>query len=152
MTLCRSKVARATGPRWLHLVVALAPATLAAPAGAQLQEAMAAQVEVDRAAAQSQNTINQIRERTLDAGGRAQEANAAAETLERFNRQLEAQVRTQEEELASIDEQLVQIETTQREVQPLMRQMVDTLEQFVALDVPFLLDIRTTRVKRCSRG
>jgi hypothetical protein len=129
-------------------VVALAPAAIAAPACAQFQEALAAQVEADRAAAQSQNTIDQIRERILDAGGRAAEANAAAENLERFNRQLAEQVATQEEELASIDEQLVEIETTQREVQPLMLQMVDTLEQFIALDVPFLLEERTARVQR----
>lgn len=148
MIVSRTKVAIATRPRWVRLVAALAPAALAAPASAQLQEALAAQIEVDRAAAQSQNTIDQLRERTLDAGGRASEANAAAESLERFNRQLEAQVREQEEELSSIEEQLVQIETTQREVQPLMLQMLETLEQFIELDVPFLLDERTARVNR----
>ena len=49
--------------------------------------------------------------------------------------------------MASIERQLTEIETTNREVQPLMQQMVDTLEQFVKLDVPFLLEERTARVQ-----
>jgi hypothetical protein len=128
--------------------VVLVPAAFAAPAGAQLQEALTAQVEVDRAAAQSQNTINDLRERAQDADARAAQSNAEAESLERFNRQLEEQVREQEKEVASIEQQLVDIETTTREVQPLMQQMVDTLARFIELDVPFLLDVRTDRVRR----
>lgn len=128
-------------------MVALVPAALAAPAGAQLQEALTAQVQADRAAAQSQEQINQIRERTQDAAGRYAQAVADAESLERFNAQLQEQVNSQLEEIASIERQLTEIETTQREVQPLMQQMVDTLARFVELDVPFLLDERTARVQ-----
>jgi hypothetical protein len=148
MIRTQTKVALATGPRWLRLCVVLVPAAFAAPAGAQLQEALTAQVEVDRAAAQSQNTINDLRERAQDADARAAQSNAEAESLERFNRQLEEQVREQEKEVASIEQQLVDIETTTREVQPLMQQMVDTLARFIELDVPFLLDVRTDRVRR----
>jgi hypothetical protein len=142
----KSKVAKATGPRLLHLVVAIVPVVLAAPAGAQLTEALTAQVQADQQAAQSQTTLNDIRERTQDAAGRYAQAVADAESLERYNNQLADQVKSQEEEIASIERQLIEIETTNREVQPLMQQMVDTLERFVDLDVPFLREERTGRV------
>lgn len=128
-------------------MVALLPAALAAPAGAQLQEALTAQVQTDRAAAQSQAQIDEVRERTADAAGRYAQAMADAESLERFNAQLQEQVTSQEEEIASIERQLSDIDTTQREVQPLMQQMVDTLARFVELDVPFLPDERSARVQ-----
>jgi hypothetical protein len=143
----KTKVATATAPRWIHLLVVLVPAALAAPAGAQLQEALTAQAQVDRDAAQAQEQVNEVRERTQDAAGRYAQAMADADSLERFNAQLQEQVNGQEEEIASIEQQLLQIETTNREVQPLMQQMVDTLVRFVELDVPFLLEERTTRVE-----
>ena len=128
-------------------MVAVVPAALAAPAGAQLQEALTSQVQVDQQAAENQRELNGIRERTQDAAGRYAQAVADAESLERYNSQLEEQVRSQEQEIASIEEQIVEIETTNREVQPLMQQMVDTLERFIELDVPFLLEERTARVQ-----
>ena len=142
----RPKVARATGARWIRLCVVLVPVVFAAPAGAQLQEALTQQVQVDKEAAANQNELNQIRERTQDASGRYQQATADAESLERFNKQLEEQVNKQNEEVASIEKQLVDIETTTREVQPLMLRMVDTLAEFIKLDVPFLVEERTVRV------
>jgi hypothetical protein len=72
---------------------------------------------------------------------------ADVDSLDRYNNQLQEQVRSQEEEIASIEQQLNDIDTTNREVQPLMQQMVDTLARFVELDVPFLLDERTARVQ-----
>ncbi len=82
-----------------------------------------------------------------DPGTRYAQAVTEAESLERFNRQLEEQVRSQQDEIASIQQQLVRIETTQREVQPLLQQMVDSLEKFIQLDVPFLIEERMNRVK-----
>jgi hypothetical protein len=82
-----------------------------------------------------------------DAASRYAQAMADTASLERFISQQEAQVKSQEEEIASIERQLVEIETTNREVQPLIQQMVDTLARFVELDVPFLLEERTARVK-----
>lgn len=146
MTLLKNKVAKAAGPRLLHLLVAIVPAFLAAPAGAQLAEALTAQAQVDRDAAASQATLDTLRDRAQDAAGRYAQALADAESLERYNNQLQEQVASQETEIASIERQLVEIETTNREVQPLMQQMVDTLERFVQLDVPFLIEERTARV------
>ena len=129
-------------------MVALVPAGFVTPAAAQLQEALTQQVAADNEAAQNQQELNGIRERTQDAQAREEQASAEAESLERFNRQLEEQVEVQETELASIARQLVEIETTNREVQPLMQQMVEALDRFVQLDVPFLLDERTIRVNK----
>lgn len=147
MISSKNKVATATSRRWLHLMVALVPAALAAPAGAQLEQALTAQVETDRNAAEVQARIDAVRDRTLDAAGRYAQALAEAESLERYNDQLAEQVQSQEEEIASIERQLVEIEQTNREVQPLMQQMVDTLAQFIELDIPFLLEERTNRVQ-----
>jgi hypothetical protein len=147
ITLFKTKVAAATGRGLAYLLVAMVPALLAAPAGAQLQEALTAQVQADKEAAASQEAINQTRERTQDAAGRYAQAVADAESLERYNNQLQEQVKSQQTEIGSIERQLTEIETTNREVQPLMQQMVDTLARFVELDVPFLLEERTARVQ-----
>jgi hypothetical protein len=82
-----------------------------------------------------------------DPASRYAQAMADTASLERFIRQQEDQVRSQEAEVASLERQLVEIETTNRQVQPLMEQMVNTLARFVELDVPFLLEERTTRVR-----
>lgn len=126
-------------------------ATLAAAvAGAQLNQTLQAQIEVDRAAAQAQQQIDDLRNRTLDAAARYAQAMTEAESYEQYNEQLSAQVESQQEEIQSIEQQLLDIETTNREVQPLMDQMVQALDQFVALDVPFLIKERTERVNNLN--
>ncbi len=126
------------------------PAPAPAPAaatGQQITQALQAQVQTDKDAAQNQKEVDNLRDKTQDAAGKYAQAMADADSLERYNKQLDAQVKSQEAEMASIERQLTDIETTNREVQPLMQQMVDTLDQFVKLDVPFLLDERTARVQ-----
>ena len=88
---------------------------------------------------------------TEDAASRYARAMADTESLQRYNLLLEEQVRSQEAEVASIGRQMVEIETTSRQVQPLMQEMVNTLDQFVKLDVPFLIEERTARVADLKR-
>ena len=100
----KTKVATATGPRWVHLMVALVPAALrrtcrrTAPRGAH-----GASPSRPRRRRSARTSSTSIRERTQDAAGRYAQAMADAESLERFNRQLEEQVQSQEEEIASIE-------------------------------------------------
>ena len=139
---------REPGSRRPALIAAGATVAMlaAAVAGAQLNQTLQAQMEVDRAAAQSQQRVDQIRDQTLDAAAQYAQAMTEAESYEQYNEQLEAQVQSQEEEIASIEQQLLDIETTNREVQPLMEKMVIALDQFVQLDVPFYIEERTERI------
>ena len=131
----------------LSLAAAL-PLGLSLQVSAQtIEGAATAQVGVDNAAAASQERINQTLDKTQDAASKYAQSLAEAESMEKYNKQLAEQVKEQEEQVVSIEQQLLDIETTNREVQPLMQKMVDTLQQFVALDVPFLLEERTDRVE-----
>jgi hypothetical protein len=116
-------------------------------AGAQLNDTVQTDIQVNANATRSQEQIDAQRDATEDAGVQFARFTLEADSLERYNTQLAEQVRSQEAELTSIETQLAGIETTTREIQPLMQTMVDTLRTFVALDIPFLLDERTTRVQ-----
>jgi hypothetical protein len=126
-----------------------APAQQSAPAGEpaeKLGRALNQQIETDTAARASQQRIEAIDDETLKMLSEYRRSLADAESYATYSRQLESQVRAQNEEMASIERQLGEVETTSREVLPLMERMLDTLEQFVDLDVPFLLKERKQRV------
>ncbi len=133
----------------LAAALPLGMSTLAA--AQSIEGAANAQVGVDKAAAASQGRINQLLDKTQDAAAKYAQSLAEAESMEKYNKQLGEQVEQQKEEMASIEKQLLEIATTNREVQPLMQKMVDTLQQFVALDVPFLLEERTKRVESLQK-
>lgn len=119
---------------------------IATPAGAQLLElAMNEQAAADRAAASSQKQIDQLHDETQGMVTKYRLALADAESFKNYNDQLAVQLSSQEAEIATIQRQLREIEITARDVLPLMVKMVDTLEKFIALDVPFLIEERTKR-------
>ncbi|HEY9036737.1 MAG TPA: DUF3450 domain-containing protein [Pseudomonadales bacterium] len=69
------------------------------------------------------------------------------EDLKVYNAKLEIQIDNQVEELANIEEQTQNVTVTQRRIQPLAERMLDTLEDFVRLDLPFHTEERYQRVK-----
>jgi hypothetical protein len=140
------------GPLTGALAMALALfalATYAPRAQAQeqkLQAVTAEQAAADKAAAAAQDRIDKIHDETQDMVSQYRQALADADSYKAYSEQLSNQIKAQNEEIASINRQLTEVESTGRDIWPLMQKMVDTLEQFVALDVPFLLDERRARV------
>jgi hypothetical protein len=67
-------------------------------------------------------------------------------SLRTYNRQIEELIASQEAEMVSLHSQIDRVELVGRQVTPLMLEMIEALDAFVELDVPFLLDERLQRV------
>ena len=63
-----------------------------------------------------------------------------------YNALLQKQLDDQQMVIAQLKESIAEVAVIQRQITPLMLKMVDSLEQFVGLDVPFLLEERNQRV------
>lgn len=130
-------------PTWPLALLAALP--LVAGAGA-LDEAIDTQVNTDKAAQQSQQRIDNLADETTDMVAEYRDVLQQTQSLKAYNDQLQSLVSSQHDELNSIQQQLKNIETTQRDIVPLMTRMIDVLEQFVALDIPFLQEERHNRI------
>ena len=104
------------------------------------------QAATNKAAAASQERINKLDDETQAMLTDYRDTLRETESLRRYNEQLELQIKAQEEEMVSIQQQIEEIERTNREIYPLMQRMVETLGQFVALDLPFLMEERNKRL------
>lgn len=65
---------------------------------------------------------------------------------EQYTQEYSERLAAQDKELASLRQQVASRQITQQRIVPLMRSMVDALEQFVALDLPFHQEERLSRV------
>ncbi|HKC49480.1 MAG TPA: DUF3450 domain-containing protein [Myxococcota bacterium] len=121
----------------------------AVPAFAQktdLDTVVKQQIGTDAAAKASQERVNELDDETQKLLSEYRKALADTESYSAYADQLSAQVQSQREEMNGVNAQLLEVERTAREVTPLMQKMLDTLAQFVALDVPFLVEERSRRV------
>jgi hypothetical protein len=123
---------------WFATAAQASPETLKATVNEQLS--------AEKSAAASQTRINKLDDETQRLLNEYRAVLRETESLRRYNEQLMLQIQSQEGEMVSIQEQIVEIERTNREIYPLMQRMIETLEQFIALDVPFLPEERSKRV------
>lgn len=140
--------------RWgiaLACALGLVPVLARAQATQGLDRVVKEQMGADEAARASQERINKLDDETQGLLSEYRRAIADAESYTIYAKQLSAQVESQNEEMNAMQQQLVEVETTSREVAPLMERMLATLEQFVALDIPFLLEERRDRVAKLKQ-
>ena len=64
-----------------------------------------------------------------------------------YNAQLTKQLNNQIEEMESLNLSMDQVSIIERQITPLMLRMITGLEQFIALDVPFLKQERKQRLE-----
>jgi septal ring factor EnvC (AmiA/AmiB activator) len=74
--------------------------------------------------------------------------NGEIDQLKLYNKQMSAIVESQQSEITKIDQQIKDIEYTEQGILPLMSRMLDSLEQFNQLDLPFLKKERATRLAK----
>ncbi len=68
--------------------------------------------------------------------------------LEDYVAMLDQQLTAQDEEIAALEQSIGDVAVIERQILPLLARMLDSLERFIRLDVPFLLPEREARVGR----
>lgn len=104
------------------------------------------QAKTEQAAVASQKKIEQLDSETSSMLSEYRQMTQEAASLKAYNDDLAVQVKSQQDQLQTMSQQLTEIQTTSREVLPMMNKMLDTLAQFVKLDLPFLTDERAARI------
>lgn len=116
-----------------------------------LGEAISVENATNRAAVKSQQRIDGLSQKTTQMLDKYRAASHQIETLTVYNEHLKKLVDSQEQEKASLTQQLINIDNTQQEIVPLILQMLDSLGQFIALDMPFLPEERNERLDKLKQ-
>ena len=97
-------------------------------------------------AAGVQKRIDTIRDETDDLLSQYRTVLKQIDSIDLYNGQMRDLIEAQEQEVDSLQDQLSRVQGVGRSVTPLMRRMVDAIEKFVRIDVPFLIEERTERI------
>ncbi len=113
-----------------------------------LRSSIRLQTEAGHAAVKSQRQVDRLfaeKQHLLD---EYKQTHSELQSLQRYNNHLQKMVAAQAQTITSLEQQMDEIAVTHREVIPLMSRMIETLAQFIELDLPFLLAERRQRVQR----
>jgi Protein of unknown function (DUF3450) len=100
-----------------------------------------------RQAQQQQQQIDQVVERTRSDFDDYQRELRQIYTLQVFNQVQQRLVDDQNRQLDELRASIDQVSVVERQITPLMVRMISGLQEFIDLDVPFLLEERRARVK-----
>jgi hypothetical protein len=114
---------------------------------ATLNDIFAVAEQLNSQARQSQAKIDALTEETRQLLGEYKVVLKEIEGLRVYNRQLEKQITNQENEISTLSNSINEVTVIERQVSPLMMRMIDGIEQFVALDLPFLMSERNNRLE-----
>ncbi|GAB3312297.1 DUF3450 domain-containing protein [Haliea atlantica] len=103
--------------------------------------------EKNQAARESQQRIDRLADEARDLLADYKAVMKQVDGLKVYNNRLEKQIANQERRIADIEESINDVTVIQRQMTPLVIRMIDGLEQFVQLDVPFNLDERMERIE-----
>jgi len=128
------------------LLIAFGAASSGTAAAATLNDIYRVADQINGQARQSQARIDTLTEETRSLLNDYKTVLKEIEGLRVYNRQLERQIENQGKEITQISSSIEEVTVIERQIGPLMARMVDALEQFVQLDLPFLEKERTERI------
>ena len=120
---------------------------IAALAQQSVEDAVQVKSTSIETSAEVQQRIDELDDATRIALEEYRQAMSQIADLEAYNEQLERLVATQRVELADYERQFNDIEVTKRRILPLIVRQIDVLDEFVALDIPFLENERELRIQ-----
>jgi hypothetical protein len=109
---------------------------------AEVSEILNAGAEKVQAAKKSQVTVDRIADQTDGLLQEFKQVNKQIESLRVYNSQLERQIVSQKRMMVELEESIENATVIERGISPLMANMLDGLEDFVGLDMPFKLERR----------
>lgn len=102
--------------------------------------------QINQSAEASQNKINKITDQIEDKLQQFKTLNKETDGLKIYNDQLRKQLASQEQEMRDLNSAIDEVSVVERQITPLMLKMIDGLEQFITLDLPFLPEERAERI------
>lgn len=123
-------------------------ACFSATHAATVDNVMSAGSDKVAAAQASQGRVDQLADQTYDLLQDFKSVNKQIEGLRVYNAQLEAQVNNQKQTMKDLEESIENATIMERQITPLTIKMIDSLEQFIGLDMPFLIDERQERIAK----
>lgn len=136
--------------KWISVCVGCCLLQGAVQAADALSSSIGVQTEIGRAAVRSQQRVDRLFDKQQQLLQEYKQIRSDLASLKRYDKHLQQMVSAQEEKIVSLERQLEEIDVTHREVIPLLSRMIESLHQFVELDVPFLLAERRARIDRLS--
>lgn len=137
---------RSPNRRAYFLAGSLAILAALSSSAAPLDAAIQTDIETQAVGASSQKQVEKLDDATHAMVNEYRQGIAELESLRSYHEQLQKEVQSQDKERLSLDKQLAEIEVTQRHILPLMLRMREVLQEYVALDAPFLQQERSKRI------
>ena len=113
----------------------------------ELNESVGTSTQSLKDSAANQRNINTIDKQTRELEFDYKDTYKEYENLKLYNDQLQKIINSQNDEIESIILQIAELDNTNINIIPLMLKMTASLEQFISLDIPFLLEERTSRIE-----
>lgn len=140
---------RNCGPfRGVLLLVSASLMMVSATQAADVDDVVAAEKAKIGAAKSSQQRVDAIADEADELFQSFKQVNKQIEGLKVYNAQLEAQLADQRQTITDLESSIENATLMERQITPLTLKMINALEQFVTLDMPFLLDERRDRIAR----
>ncbi len=113
-----------------------------------VDDAINAASELPPQAAGAQQQIDQIDDATTRLFDQYQVVTKQVQGLKVYNAQLQLQINDQERQIANLDRSIDEASTMEVQIAPVMVEMIESLKQFIELDLPFHQQERRASVAR----